>query len=205
MTRYIDTVTQEYPLTERRIKAMYPNTSFPTPFRAPERFAVVSEVPQPAYEPITQSVREGDPQNQDGTWMQTWVVESLSPEQIAANLATAKEAKNNEINEARLAANFTAFEHAGKMFACDQLSRSDIDGTNGYVALNNALPTGWPGGWKAVDNTYHPITTVDDWKAFYASMFAQGNANFSKAQQLKARLEAATTAAEIAAIQWSDE
>lgn len=120
------------------------------------------------------------------------------------DLAGLKEAKDAEINAARLAANFTAFPHAGKLFACDQLSRSDIDGTNGYVSLNGTLPVGWPSGWKAVDGSYVAIATVEDWKGFYASMFAQGNANFAKAQQLKAALAAATTFEQIAAIQWDD-
>lgn len=114
-----------------------------------------------------------------------------------------KAAKNAEINAARLAANFTTFAHAGKTIACDQLSRSDIDGTNGFVSLYGALPPGWPGGWKAVDNTYVTIATVDAWKSFYASLFAAGNNNFAKAQTLKATLAAATTAEQIAAVQWS--
>lgn len=118
------------------------------------------------------------------------------------DLAPLKTQKNDEINAARLKANFTSFTHAGKVVACDELSRSDIDGTNGYVALNNAMPPGWPGGWKAVDNTYIPISTVADWKAFYLSLFAAGNANFAKAQSLKATLASATTAAQISAIVW---
>lgn len=117
-------------------------------------------------------------------------------------LAQLKAAKNAEINAARLAANLSTFQHAGKAIACDQLSRSDIDGTNGFVALYSAMPPGWPGGWKAVDNSYVAIATVNDWKAFYGSMFAAGNANFAKAQALKAQLAAATTAAQVAAIVW---
>lgn len=119
-----------------------------------------------------------------------------------AELGALKAAKNEEINAARLAANFSTFTHAGKAIACDQLSRSDIDGTNGFVALYGALPPGWPGGWKAVDNTYVAIATVADWKAFYASMFAAGNANFARAQALKGLLAAADTAEAVAAIRW---
>lgn len=129
-----------------------------------------------------------------------WDGEVFTPP--AADLAALKSAKNAEINAARLAANFSTFTHGGKTFACDQLSRSDIDGTNGFVSLYGTMPPGWPGGWKAVDNTYAPIATVDDWKAFYASMFAAGNANFAHAQALKAALSNATTAEQVAAIQW---
>ena len=125
--------------------------------------------------------------------------------QQAANvptLAQLKAAKNSEINSARLAVNQTTFTHAGKVIACDELSRGDIDGMNGFVALYDAMPPGWPGGWKAVDNTYLSIPDVAAWKAFYSSMFAAGNANFAKAQALKSNLAAATTAAQVAAVVW---
>lgn len=131
-----------------------------------------------------------------------WVLADQPP---VVDLGALRATKNAEINAARLAANFSTFEHAGKRIACDQLSRSDIDGTNGYVALHGSLPAGWPGGWKAVDNSYVVIGDVDAWKAFYGSMFAAGNANFARAQALKAMLAAATTADEVAAIGWNME
>lgn len=131
-----------------------------------------------------------------------WVVLDAVPD---ADLGPMKAAKNAAINAARLAANFSTFEHAGEVIACDQLSRSDIDGTNGYVALHGTLPVGWPGGWKTADNSYVAIGDVAAWKEFYGSMFAAGNANFAHAQALKALLAAATTASEVAAIQWTME
>lgn len=117
-------------------------------------------------------------------------------------LAALRAAKNAEINAARLAANRGTFTHAGKVFACDELSRSDIDGVNGYVALMGSLPADWPGAWKAVDNSYAPIATLADWKAFYGSMVAAGNANFAHAQALKTQLAAATTIEQVQAIRW---
>lgn len=120
----------------------------------------------------------------------------------APTLADLKAAKNTEINARRLKANRGTFSHAGKIFACDELSRSDIDGANGMIANLGSMPPGWPGGWKAVDNTVLRIATVADWKAFYGSMFASGNTNFIHAQDLKTALAAATTAAQVAAIVW---
>jgi hypothetical protein len=125
-----------------------------------------------------------------------------TPEESAAILANAKTAKNAEINAARLAANFGSFEYSGKSFATDQLSRSDIDGINGYVSLYAALPAGWPGAWKAMDNSYLSIADVSAWKLFYSAMVGAGNANFAKAQGLKATLAAATTLEQVAAVQW---
>ena len=118
------------------------------------------------------------------------------------SLGDAKTRKNAEINAARLAANRGSFSFAGKTFACDELSRSDIDGVNGLVALTGDLPPGWPGAWKAVDNTYVHIPNVQVWTEFYGAMVAQGNTNFAHAQSRKAALEAADTLAEVDAIVW---
>lgn len=128
--------------------------------------------------------------------------EGSTPAKPLPTLAEFKAAKNAEINAARLAANRKTFTHATKEFACDELSRSDIDGANGMIANLGAMPQGWPGGWKAVDNTYLPIATVAEWKAFYGSMFAAGAANFAHAQALKDALAAATTPEQVAAIAW---
>lgn len=120
----------------------------------------------------------------------------------APTLAELKDAKNTEINAWRAQANTGTFAHDGKAFACDALSRSDIDGVNGYAAIYGALPPDFPGAWKAVDNSYYPIADLAAWKAFYASMVAAGTANFMHAQQLKAQLAAAETPEAIAAIVW---
>ena len=128
-----------------------------------------------------------------------WEVLPAYPQPPAPGLDALKAAKNAEINEARLTANFTSLEHQGKQIACDTLSRSDIDATNGYVTLNGNLPPSWLGGWKTVDNTYIAIPDVPAWKALYASMFAAGNANFSHTQALKALLAAAEHAQDYAA------
>ena len=114
----------------------------------------------------------------------------------------AKDTKNTEINTARLTANRSTFIFAGKDIACDELSRSDIDGAHGIILMTGALPPGWPGGWKAVDNTSVPIPDVATWGAFYAAMVSQGMSNFAKSQVLKAQLASATTIAEVVAIQW---
>jgi hypothetical protein len=117
-------------------------------------------------------------------------------------LAALKAAKNEEINAWRAAANFSTFPHAGKQIACDALSRSDIDGVANNIALSGGFPAGFPMAWKATDNTFIQLADVDAFRAMYASMTAQGTANFNHAQDLKARLAAASTPEEIAAIEW---
>lgn len=117
-----------------------------------------------------------------------------------------KAAKNEQINGWRLAANRDCFIFAGKEIACDELSRSDIDGVNGMVAITGALSPGFPMAWKAKDNSYVPIADVAAWKTFYAALVAKGTANFAHAQALKAQLAAITdgpnAVAQVEAIQW---
>lgn len=115
-------------------------------------------------------------------------------------LADLKATKNDAINRARAAANSSHFTFQGKQIAVDPLSRSDIDATHGAVLMLQALPPGWPGGWKAMDNTMVPIADLNTWGAFYAAMVAQGTANFNHAQTLKAQLAAASTPAEVEAV-----
>jgi len=121
---------------------------------------------------------------------------------IAAKQAGAKAVKNTEINLWRGQANSSTFTHLGKVIACDALSRSDIDGVAGSISLTGAFPVGFPGAWKAVDNSYLMLPTIQAFKDLYASMTAQGAVNFARAQTLKAALAAATTQAAIDAIVW---
>ena len=206
---YIHNETGEYPITQDQMRALHPETLFPEPFEPADGYAPVQFGTLPAHDPAMQRVVEVAPVEEGGEWCQAFEVVQLTPEELAQRAAAAVSAldaarasKNADINAARQAANFSTFTHGGKVFACDQLSRSDIDGTNGYVALYGALPADWPGGWKAVDNTYTAIADVLAWKSFYGSMFAAGNANFAHAQALKQALAAAQTIEEVEAIQW---
>lgn len=116
------------------------------------------------------------------------------------SLADLKAAKNAAINAARLKANQSHFTFAGKQIAVDALSRSDIDAAHGAWLMAGGPPPGWPGGWKAIENSIIPIPDLPTWGAFYGAMVAQGTANFAHAQALKAQLAAATTAEEVAAV-----
>lgn len=90
MEYFIDETTLAYPLARWDIKRLNPNMSLPKPSIAPAGYALVHRTPQPGFDRITQTVREGDPVLDGNTWVQTWVVESLTPEQVEANIETAK-------------------------------------------------------------------------------------------------------------------
>lgn len=120
----------------------------------------------------------------------------------AAPLEELKAKKNAEINQWRAAANQSTFPHGGKLIACDALSRSDIDAVANHIGLFGTFPEGFPMAWKATDNTFVPLPDVDAFKTMYASMTAQGTANFERSQELKSALGNATTAAAVSAITW---
>jgi hypothetical protein len=137
------------------------------------------------------------------------VTRDATPAEIAeiearevVDLDALKAAKNEEINRWRTAANFSTFPHDGKLIACDALSRSDIDGVANHIGLFGAFPDGFPGGWKATDNTMIALPDVDAFRAMFASMTAQGTANFNHSQALKRALAEVTTPEEVAAIEW---
>lgn len=126
------------------------------------------------------------------------ITASLTP---APSLDDLKAAKRSEINNARFTANSTSFPYAGKLIACDALSRGDIDGVLG-VALRGSMPPGWPGVWKATDNTYVSMPDPASFLSMYDAMVAQGAANFLRSEQLKAQVAAATTADEVEGVEW---
>lgn len=120
----------------------------------------------------------------------------------APSLEELKAAKNDEINNARLTANFSSFLYQGKYIQCDQLSRSDIDATNSYVSLFSALPPDFPGGWKTADNSYVSIPDVAIWKEFFLAFYNTGINSFMHSQALKEQLALADTPEDVEAIHW---
>lgn len=72
---YINTSTNQYPVSEADIRAANPNVSFALPFQAPDEYAVVFPAPQPSYDPVIRIVRETAPElTSKGTWEQRWEV-----------------------------------------------------------------------------------------------------------------------------------
>lgn len=135
------------------------------------------------------------------TYPAFWNNQTMSWQSLL-DLSSSKLSKRNLINKWRLQANYSGFMHGGKLIASDQLSMLDITNTANEINQNNSLPANWPGAWKAVDNSYIPITSIQDWRAFFSSMYQQGLNNFSISQQLKTLVDSATTVAEVEAIIW---
>lgn len=156
------------------------------------------ETQEPATSPTARVSRALTIENGVAKWAYT--VAPLKGAELDAALEALRIQKNTQINTARMRANTSTFMFDGKPIACDELSRSDIDGVAGYISLFGEFPPGWPGAWKAADNTYVPMTNIAHFRAMYAAMAGAGLANFARAQSLKAELAAAHTAEEIDAI-----
>jgi hypothetical protein len=139
----------------------------------------------------------------DGTWWARYDVVSLSKEEIDGLLNEARVDINQRINEWREMANYSYFIFRGKRIACDRLSRSDIDGTGIFVATEGKLPDIWLGGWKAIDNSYVQITSVEDWREFIFAMYDQGQENFQHAQALKYLITLSTDVDFIRNLTWN--
>ena len=72
---YINTETNQYPISEREIKEMFPQVTFPSPFTPPDHFKVVFASPVPEHNAVIQVAREGEPVLTDkGHYEQTWVI-----------------------------------------------------------------------------------------------------------------------------------
>lgn len=85
--------------SESEIRSAFPNTSFPQPFSPPEGYAVLFATPQPAFDLITQTVREVAPAvSPKGNWEQRWEVVDLDAEVIAVNQAAKAEADSKALD-----------------------------------------------------------------------------------------------------------
>ncbi len=97
---YINTATNQYPVSEQDIRSAFSNTSFSVPFQPPEDYAVVFASPQPIYDTITEYPREIAPVlTNKGIWEQQWEVVRIynNEEDETAAIIAAQEAKNNSI------------------------------------------------------------------------------------------------------------
>ena len=92
---YIDTITNEWGLTQAEIMQRHPMTVFPEPFAPLEQYAVVIDQPQPAYDAATHKLMEIKPKLVSGEWLQQWRRAALTDaevEQHAVEQAAAEQA-----------------------------------------------------------------------------------------------------------------
>lgn len=83
-----DNIAKLYSLAE--LKRDNPNTSFPknptTQLLASRGIYPVSVLAHPTYDLFTQRIVHDDPQNIDGAWVITWIIEQLPQEKAGENI-----------------------------------------------------------------------------------------------------------------------
>lgn len=168
---YIHKPTGKYPVSEQEIRAAYPDVSFPTPFRAPEGFAVVFPVPQPAHDTWTHGVREVAPVlTGKGTWEQSWEVYPIArtAEEESKRLADAKAVKLAAIHAEKNRARDGGFMVDGVLFD------SDLPARTSYAELAIAMQQGpaFSTSWKASDGVW-----VDMDATLFQKVYAAGRAH----------------------------
>ena len=164
---YINTDTLQYPVTEQDIRALHPNTSFPEPFVPPDNYALVFAAPQPSYDPITQTVREGQPGlTLKGHWEKQWEVVDLEADQVLAN-QTAKAAADLIARKAGRQSAIDALTVTvdGMVFDGDETSQTRM--ARAIVVMQAAsIPTI---SWVLHDNTVATVTVTQLTQALAAA------------------------------------
>lgn len=64
-------------MTENEIRSLFPNTSFPSPFVAPEGFAVVFPTPKPTVTELQVAVCDGLELDIKGNYVEKWAVRDM--------------------------------------------------------------------------------------------------------------------------------
>lgn len=177
---YINTTTHA-PISENDIRALYPNTSFPSPFTPPDGYLYLFPAPQPAYNPVTQTVREVAPELTGmGHWEQRWEVAELYPVQvdkdaaIAAHLVAVRLAKWEAIKAKRDALSDeggykVVVNGVDKWFHSDSSSKiQQLSLVVMGAAVSNVPP------WKTMDGTKVTLTQTLVGQIFQAAVTQDG-------------------------------
>lgn len=64
-------------MSEQEVRSLFPNTSFPTPFVAPDGFVYVFPTPQPTVGELQVAVKDGVEQDSKGNWVDKWAVKDM--------------------------------------------------------------------------------------------------------------------------------
>lgn len=202
---YVD-LSNQTEVTLDDIRKRHPNASIPTGGDcASLGYARLQMTPTPAYDDKQQGVRLARPAMINEVWQRQWEVYPLPAEDVAAHFERLRADKIAAINQARVRADSSHFSFGGKQVQVDDASMRQIMAVTGYISLWGDFPPGFPGAWKAMDNTYIPLVDVAAWKDLIKAMATQGVENFAKQQTLKAEIAKAASMAAVEAINWDAE
>lgn len=197
----VDTTTFSS-ISEYKFKINHPNVSFPSyltdEILVPFGYAVLNPTTPPTYDSWTHRLVEGTPEQREGKWYQTWVLESVThtPEEEAERLADAKSTKLSEINTVtdvtiavltetypdREIATFDKQESEARAYVADPMSSTPFLSA---LAVARGIPLS--------DLVRRVITKADDFAVASGSIIGQR-------QALEDRLDACMTLEEVQGI-----
>lgn len=199
----VDTTTFSS-ISEYKFKINHPNVSFPSPLTdeilAPFGYAVLILTTPPAYDSWTHRLIEGTPEQRDGKWWQTWVLEPVThtPEEEAQRLADAKAVKIADIKSAFAAAEANGFVDSTLGFRIDATRRS-IDDIEGLIDLVSSGAMTAPVTFRGYDNTYHNLS-LDQLNTLRIEAKGRGPILYAKKWELEAAVDKALTVEEVQTI-----
>jgi len=196
---YINTTSGQYPIYESEIRAANPNTSFPNPFIPPFGYQWVFPAPHPTLDPITHVTQEVAPELVNGNYEQRWSIVALPAEQVAANIEAKKAQMVSAVNARRDAAEEAGFFYLGKPFDSDSRSVQRINTAVQAAQVALAASAPFVLEWMCADNT---ALTLDAQQMLGVpvALATHANAIHLNGRNLKGAIAAATTSAELAAI-----
>ena len=206
MTTYFNPVTQQLATAAQVIS----NPSLNFAVNAPDsQFIAITEVAQPAFDPILETIAQGLPTEANGVYTQTWTLTPNNALQQQAMLGAVQMQQIAALQasyQAAITANvlFTTAVGVSKTFQADLGSQQNLLlAATGY-GFAGATPAGFY--WVAADNTQVPMTLAD-LHGLYLAMLAQGQTAFNHLQVQKAAVNAVTAStpnptATIQAINW---
>lgn len=126
-------------------------------------------------------------------------VAEISAQESAWVAGAMKDAARARINAARDAAIASGVTFGGVLYDSDPASREALTATLTVLQPGGVVPPGFT--WRAADNTDHALSLAE-LQGLAAAMLNHGYAQHLQARQRKAQIEAAQSAAEIAAVTW---
>lgn len=191
-------------ISEQLFRSKYKNVSFPSPLTdeilAPFGYAVLNMITPPAYDSWTHRLVEGTPEQREGKWYQTWVLESVThtPEEEAERLAEAKSTKLADIRSAFAAAEADGFVVSSLGFRADATRRS-IGDIEGLIDLVSSGVLTAPVTFRDYDNTYHDLT-LDQLNTLRLEAKGRGPLIYARKWELEAAADAAETVEAVQAV-----
>lgn len=196
---YINTLTQEYPVSRKQIRDANPNVSLPRDLTDSVVNTLGYAVVLPAPTPVGDVVTEGIPSQQpDGTWLQTWDTRAFTAEELASTLEQKKLSKKQEIRagyEEDLSSILNEYTDAETKTWDKQEEEARAYTADNTASVPMLEAIALAKGVTVGDVAARVIANADAW--IQISGTATG-----KRQALEEAVDAATTIADVEAVTW---